>query len=95
MNAKSELFKPKVLGGFAQRGRPGRKRGRGRLKPPLTIKQILAWVDAHYAKTGKWPQANLGRIHNALTADMGHYAIMGKQFLLGAFPRGDQTANTE
>ena len=67
MNVKSGLFKPKVLGGFAQRGRPVRTPGRRRQKPPLTIKRILAWVDAHYARTGRWPQANLGRIHDALT----------------------------
>jgi hypothetical protein len=28
-----------------------------RQRPPLCIDQIIAWADAHYAATGKWPSA--------------------------------------
>jgi len=27
----------------------------GARKPPLSIKQILAWADAHHKRTGEWP----------------------------------------
>jgi hypothetical protein len=30
--------------------------------PPLTTEQILAWADAHHARTGKWPTAGAGRV---------------------------------
>jgi len=30
--------------------------------PPLTIKQILAWVDAHKAVMGDWPKMNSGQV---------------------------------
>ena len=29
---------------------------------PLTVNQILAWADAHYKRTGKWPAERCGRI---------------------------------
>jgi hypothetical protein len=31
----------------------------------LTIKQILAWADAHHQRTGKWPNGNAGRVYDA------------------------------
>jgi hypothetical protein len=30
--------------------------------PPLTIKQILLWADAHYRRTGRWPRNTSGPI---------------------------------
>ena len=33
-----------------------------RQRPPLTEEQILAWADAHYARTGQWPSATSDRI---------------------------------
>ena len=48
------IFKPKVAGGFAQHG-PRRRKKRWRLKPPLSIPQILAWAVAHHERTGRWP----------------------------------------
>ncbi len=30
--------------------------------PPLTIKQILAWADGHYGRTGGWPTSESGPI---------------------------------
>ena len=30
--------------------------------PPLTEGQILAWADAHRARTGGWPSANTGGV---------------------------------
>jgi hypothetical protein len=47
-------------------------------RPPLTVTQILAWCDAHYARTGSWPRTstadrtelppelNLRKVDNAL-----------------------------
>src|SRR5262249_45495553 len=31
-------------------------------KPPLTVPTILGWVDAHYARTGRWPKPESGLI---------------------------------
>lgn len=33
--------------------------------PRLTIKQILAWADAHYQRTGDWPSRQSGTVHGA------------------------------
>jgi hypothetical protein len=33
--------------------------------PRLTVKQILAWVDAHYKRTGTWPTTDSGPIPRA------------------------------
>jgi len=34
-------------------------------RPPLTIPQILKWADGHYARTGKWPKRDSGRVVGA------------------------------
>ena len=31
--------------------------------PELTIDQILAWIDSHFERTGKWPNRNSGPVH--------------------------------
>jgi hypothetical protein len=31
-------------------------------KEPLTVEQILAWADAHHARTGEWPEARSGPV---------------------------------
>jgi hypothetical protein len=31
-------------------------------RPSLSYPQILAWADAHHARTGRWPTANSGRV---------------------------------
>ena len=33
--------------------------------PPLTVRQILAWADAHYNRTGQWPTNRSGPITEA------------------------------
>ncbi len=45
------------------KGRP--QRLRQRRKPPLTIGQILAWADAHFERTGKWPNRDSGEVFEA------------------------------
>src|SRR5262245_13038746 len=40
------------------------KRNR-RALPPLTADQILAWADAHVARTGGWPIASSGPVFGA------------------------------
>lgn len=35
---------------------------KARVAPPLTAAQILAWADAHYQRTGRWPKNNGGRL---------------------------------
>jgi len=34
----------------------------GRTRGPFTVEGILAWADAHHARTGNWPDAESGRI---------------------------------
>ncbi len=63
MATEATIFKPKVLGGVAHRGARRRKKRPRTIKPPLTIKQILAWADAHHKRTGKWPSQTSGRVH--------------------------------
>jgi hypothetical protein len=31
-------------------------------RPPLTVAQVLAWADDHYARTGRWPNQKSGPI---------------------------------
>lgn len=33
--------------------------------PPFTTRRILAWADAHYRETGRWPNQRSGRIADA------------------------------
>jgi hypothetical protein len=33
-----------------------------RVKPRLTVEQILAWADAYHAATGHWPRTNVGMV---------------------------------
>jgi hypothetical protein len=35
------------------------------LPPPLSLRQILAWADAHHDRTGKWPTKRSGPIPEA------------------------------
>ena len=32
-------------------------------KPPLSVARILAWADAHHARTGRWPSCTQGQVH--------------------------------
>src|SRR5947208_8601967 len=34
-------------------------------RPPLSVEQILAWADAHRARTGGWPAVNSGAVRGA------------------------------
>jgi hypothetical protein len=36
-----------------------------RLRPELSVEQILAWADAHHRRTGAWPTCESGRIPEA------------------------------
>jgi hypothetical protein len=43
--------------------RIGPKGGKG--KPPLTLEQILTWMQAHHERTGKWPNGKSGAVQDA------------------------------
>ena len=43
-----------------ERGVPNRRN-----RPPLTVDSILAWADAHYGRTGRWPRIQSGAIRDA------------------------------
>jgi hypothetical protein len=48
---------------------PAKKRRPKRLRekrPPLSIEQILAWIDAHHERTGEWPSKTSGHVHGTL-----------------------------
>jgi hypothetical protein len=38
-------------------------------RPPLTAKQILAWADAHKARTGQWPKKTSGLVRDGYLGD--------------------------
>ncbi|GMU81401.1 MAG: hypothetical protein AMXMBFR47_12720 [Planctomycetota bacterium] len=38
---------------------------RSRKKPSLHVEDVLAWADAHFRRTGDWPQIYSGRVHGA------------------------------
>jgi hypothetical protein len=42
-----------------------RERGRHnpRGQPPLSVPKILTWADAHWRRTGRWPTAGAGSVH--------------------------------
>ena len=49
-------------------------------KPRLTIKQILAWADAHHKRTGCWPTSRSGSIHGTKDENwnaVNHAAVRG------------------
>jgi hypothetical protein len=77
MTTKATVSKPKVLAGFAQRGPRRRNRRPRLLKPPLSIKQILAWADAHHVRTGVWPHQRSGEVHEQPFENWNaiHYAL--------------------
>jgi hypothetical protein len=35
------------------------------VKPKLTLERILAWADAHQARTGEWPKGGSGPVADA------------------------------
>jgi hypothetical protein len=57
-----------------------------RRKPRLTVSQILAWADAHHARTGAWPKESSGLVFDALgqtwsavntALEVGHRGLRG------------------
>src|SRR5262245_41774573 len=36
-----------------------------RPRPPLTVARVLAWADAHHARTGQWPRQRSGAVPEA------------------------------
>ena len=59
--------------------------------PRLTQKQILAWADAHYKRTGHWPKAVSIRVHDARAetwAAVNYHLLRGSRGL----PRGSSLA---
>ena len=41
------------------------RRGKGRLRRPLTEAQVLAWADHHRERTGRWPHLRSGPVAGA------------------------------
>ncbi len=63
--------------------------------PPLTVKQILAWADAHHARTGKWPQHQAGPIpdsHGETWHAVNHALMNGRRGLPGGGTLADLLA---
>jgi hypothetical protein len=46
-----------------------RQASQGKSRPPLTEAQILAWADAHYVRTGRWPSIRSGPVEGAAGED--------------------------
>jgi hypothetical protein len=47
--------------------------------PPLTVKQILAWAEAHYRRTGRWPTHRSGPVAGAPGETWGAIALALQQ----------------
>jgi len=58
---------------------------------PLTIAQILAWADVHFAHTGRWPTRASGRISSARTEKWSSVQYALNRGLHG-LPGGDSLA---
>src|SRR5262249_16512365 len=43
-----------------------KRRQRAHRPPPYTIPKILAWADAHFQRTGKWPKHDSGSVKDVL-----------------------------
>jgi hypothetical protein len=59
--------------------------------PPLTVQQVLAWADAHHARTGRWPGAASEVISGAAGETwlaVNHYLVRGSRGL----PKGNSLA---
>ena len=57
-----------------------------RRRPPLRLRQILEWADAHHSRTGNWPTRQSGQIAEASETSwmMVHMALLsGKRGLSG------------
>jgi hypothetical protein len=65
--------------------------GRKPYRKPLSVEQILAWADAHFADTGRWPTVGAGPIPEApgLTWNAVNLALYAG---LRGLPRGDSLA---
>lgn len=59
--------------------------------PPLTIEQILAWADAHHARTGEWPTGKGDEIPEA-PGETWRAVEMGLSTGLRGLPGGDTLA---
>ena len=62
-----------------------------RILPPLTISQILAWMDAHKRSAGKWPTPKSGQVTGTdeTWAGIGHALRIGYRGLPGASSLAD------
>jgi hypothetical protein len=67
------------------------KRPRPPRRPPLTVARILAWADAHHARTGRWPFCNEGRIPGA-PAETWRNVDLALRLGLRGLPGGDSLA---
>jgi hypothetical protein len=66
-------------------------RGGDLIRPELTAERILAWADAHKARTGEWPSAHAGIVAEALGEQWNALDMALRQGLRG-LPGGDTLA---
>ena len=60
-------------------------------RPELTVPQILAWADAHHARTGKWPGHRAGAVAGA-PGESWRYIEWALRSGLRGLPGGDSLA---
>jgi hypothetical protein len=60
--------------------------------PTLTVAQILAWADAHHARTGQWPKTTTGPVTNGLLGDNSRKIDNGLRYGLRGLPGGSSLA---
>jgi hypothetical protein len=60
-----------------------------RKRPPLTVETILAWADAHYARTGTWPKIRTADAGSLPPGDSWHAIDQALRQGWGGLPGGD------
>jgi hypothetical protein len=60
-------------------------------RPHLTVKQILAWADAHHARTGRWPSVRSGPVPES-PGEKWQNIDQALYLGLRGLPRGDRLA---
>ncbi len=59
--------------------------------PRLSVKQVLAWADAHFERTGEWPKETSGAVHEA-PLEGWHAVDRALRAGVRGFPKGSSLA---
>jgi hypothetical protein len=89
--AHLQIADPALLQDNFGGGQPRTPASRHRRPTPLTLAQILAWADAHQARTGRWPVPRSGPVAGVPGESWSGISVALRQGLRG-LPGGDTLA---